>query len=204
MAVRWPDRKQDIDYKRWVWKSKKYKRRQEMDDRFAVRFFMDGDFDACMMAEKSYKSDVWLWSSGRSNLAGYANDMWQIITTDMIEDAAEYKGPTGQIIYIKKYYDAGNPVYENNKPNRKKFAGDKLPGIRVTTNPSGSVTDVRAKGVWKDGFWNLEMMRRLNTNNPDDVTFQSDKPLLGAIAVYNRGEAEHKSVSGELLFEFKK
>ncbi len=202
IAARWPDKSESINYKNWVWKRKKYKRGKKLDDMFAVRFDMGGNYDICMIVEKTYKADVWLWSAGRSNPAGLANDMWHLVTTDMMEDAAEYKTPSGKIVYIKKYKDEGSPIFENTRPNRKKNVGDKLPGIKVLDNPSGSVADVKAKGIWKDGYWTLELSRSLDTKNEDDVAFQPGKKLLGAIAVYNKGTAEHKSVSGDLLFEF--
>lgn len=204
MAVRWPDKDQNTEYKSWIWKRTKYKRGDKLDDMFAVRFFMDGEYDACMFTEKRFTSDVWVWSAGRSNLAGYAKDTRQVITTKMIEDAAEYELPSGKIVYIKKYNDSGNPIYENTKPKRKKFAGKKLPGIKVTKNASGSIADVHAKGIWKDGYWTLELSRSLDTKNTDDVAFKPGESLMSAIAVYNKGNAEHKSISEELVFEFAK
>ena len=202
LAARWPDSKEDLEYKNWVWKRKKYKRDKKLDDMFAVRFHMSGDYDSSMIAEKTYTADVWLWSAGRSNQAGYANDMSHLITTKMLENAAEYKGPTGKIIYIKKSTDEGSPIYENLKINRKKKQDDKLTSIAIKDNASGSVADVRSKGVWKDGSWYLEMSRKLDTGYPDDVAFKSGESLLGAIAVFNKGEMEHKSASGDLIFEF--
>jgi hypothetical protein len=67
MAARWPDKDQNSEYKNWIWKRTKYKRGKKLDDMFAVRFFMDGEYDACMFTEKLFISDVWVWSAGRSN-----------------------------------------------------------------------------------------------------------------------------------------
>ncbi len=38
----------------------------------------------------------------------------------------------------------------------------------------------------------------------DDAVFQPGKKLLGAIAVYNKGTAEHKCISGNFMFDFAK
>ena len=35
--------------------------------------------------------------------------------------------------------------------------------------PTGSRADIRAKGAWRDGVWTVEMARRLDTGNPDDL-----------------------------------
>lgn len=203
IAVRWPDDREDVQYKNWVWFINKYRRDKKLDDMFSVRFHMSGDYDATMISEKTYSVDVWVWTAGRSNPSGYAIDATHRMSTDMIEDAAEYKLPSEKIVFIKKNKDAGNPSYETRKPkNRKKFEGDTLISIRTNGNPTGSVADVQAKGTWKDGHWHVEFGRKRDTGHDDDVVFTPGLSILGAIAVYNRGELEHKSASGSLLFEF--
>lgn len=203
IAAKWPDSSENILYKRWIWRGKKYKRGKKLDDMFALRFHLSGNYDPSMLTEKTYKADVWLWSAGRSNASGYANDMWHLVTTKMLEDAAEYKLESGKIVFIRKKADSGTPAFENAKPrNRKKHEGDKLPSTRVTENPEGSVADVQAKGVWKDGYWQIEMSRKMNTGNDDDTVFEQGKSIIGAIAVFNRAEMEHKSASGNLIFQF--
>jgi len=203
IAARWPDGTKDLQYKNWVWRSNKYKRDKKLDDIFAVRFHMSGDYDTTMLSEKTYTVDVWVWTAGRSNPTGIALDAWHHISLDLIEYAAEYELPSGKIVFIKKNKDEGTPSFHVIKPkHRKKFEGKKLPSIGATGKASGSVADVHARGVWKDGHWHLEFKRRIDIQNKDDVTFKPGMSLMGAIAVYNRSELEHKSVSGDLLFEF--
>ncbi len=202
-AARWPDSEPDTVYKPWEWKKKKYKRGKDRDDMFAVRFDMAGDFNTCMIEDADYKVDVWLWSAGRSNQKDYATDMWHLITQEVLENAAEFDTPSGKKVFIRKSADDGMPGFENNKPKRrKKFEGDELPGIELTRGPKGSIADVAAKGVWKDGFWHLELGRLLHTGHDDDVTLAGIDTKRGQIAVFNKGYAEHKSVSEELLFSF--
>lgn len=202
IAARWPDSKADLEYKPWYWKKNKYKRGKNRDDMFAVRFDMGGDFNSCMVEDADYEVDVWLWSAGRSNQKGYATDMWHKITLNIIEQAAEYETPSGQTVYIKKSADEGLAGFANTKPKRKQFVGDKIPGIKLTDGPKGSIADVAAMGIWKDGFWHLELKRKLDTGHNDDVVLAAGKTVKGQIAVFNKGFAEHKSVTGELLFDF--
>jgi hypothetical protein len=202
LAAKWPDDNEDLEYKNWVWKGKKYKRDKKLDDMFAVRFYMSGDYDESMITEKTYTVDVWLWSAGRSNSAGRARDMWHHVTTKVTEDAAEYKTESGKIVYIKKHKDEGTPSFDNNKIDRKSNQGKKVPSFALNSDASGSVTDVQAKGVWKDGYWHLEMSRKLDTGHSDDAAFVPGNSLLGAIAVFNKAEMEHKSTSGDLSFQF--
>ncbi len=202
VAARWADDKEDLEYKPWEWSRNRYRRGKDRDDMFAIRFEMNGDYNRCMIAEVDYGVDVWLWSAGRSNRSGYAMDMWHSIGTGFVDGAAEYKGPTGKTVYIRKGSDDGEPIYVNTRPDMRTHQGDVLPGIELTPSPSGSVADVAAKGVWRDGFWHLEMSRKLDTGYADDAVLRPGGTVNGAIAVFDRAFAEHKSVSGTLTFEF--
>ncbi|RKZ35467.1 MAG: hypothetical protein DRQ37_06290 [Gammaproteobacteria bacterium] len=195
LAARWPDAEADTRYRPWRWSGTKYRRIKKRDDMFAVRFDMDGDFHECMIAERDYRVDVWLWSAGRSNAIGMAEDMSHRITTEYTENAAEYEGPTGITVYIIKTADAGDPPYRYTRPNRRKFKGKNLPGVEPAQSATGSAGDVRAKGLWKDGVWTLEFSRSLNTSHDDDVQFSSGEIYRAQIAVFNRGFSQHKSVS---------
>jgi hypothetical protein len=202
LAARWPDAREDARYKPWEWRGNRYRRGKRLDDMFAARFDLGGDYHSCMIAGVEYKVDVWLWSAGRSNPSGVADDMWQLITTKYTENAAEYSGPDGKTVYIRKRRDDGTPGYEVNKPDRKTFQGDKLPGIHWDVKAEGSVADVSAKANWSDGTWRLEMSRVLDTGHDDDAVLPAGEVRVGAIAVFDRNAGEDKSVSGDLHFDF--
>jgi hypothetical protein len=86
-------------------------------------------------------------------------------------------------------------------PKPKENKGEIIQSFEITPS-SGSAADVAAKGRWKAGHWQLEFSRALNTGNADDVVFKPGQKILGQIAVFNQGYAEHKSVSEPLLFDF--
>lgn len=204
LAARWPDKTADTEYRPWRWDDDAYKQdKRQLDDMFAVRFNLgaDKDFDRSMLAMKEYRVDVWLWSAGRTNPAGLAEDMVHRISPQEIDDAQAYDIPGKGTVYIKKDRDAGGAIYRA-LPAPKKREGDVQPQFTLTGNASGSATDVMAKGTWKGGYWNLEFSRKLATGHPDDAAFKPGQKLLGQIAVFNRAELEHKSVSEPLLFDF--
>jgi hypothetical protein len=201
LALRWPDDNPDTDYKGWEWSGSKYVEGKKRDDMFAVRFHLDGDYDRSMLSGKSYRADVWLWSAARTNPGGYAEDMMHVISAKPIENAAEYETAEYGTLYIKKNRDTGNPMYKTTRPPKTKEA-ERLPSFELAAGASGSVADVAAKGVWKEGYWNLEFARKLDTGNADDAVFKPGKKLLGQIAVFNHSSDEHKSVSEPLLFDF--
>lgn len=60
--------------------------------------------------------------------------------------------------------------------------GKKIPGY-ILHPPKGSRGDIRAKGLWENGFWTLEMQRKLQTNNNDDIIFDTTKLYRFGIAV---------------------
>lgn len=201
IAARWPDDAADIDFRPWEWRGGKYSESAKRDDMFAMRFPLEGEFDRSMLSGKSYKADVWLWSAGRSNPAGLAEDMTHTVTTRHIEDVAEYQVQGVGTVYIRKQRDAGKPVYRNLRPAKDKTL-ERLPSVELTRSAEGSIADVAAKGVWHEGHWNLELARKLNTGNADDAVFRSGQKVSVQIAVFNRSSDEHKSVSEIFVLDF--
>lgn len=203
LGARWPDLSESTDFKVWKWRNKKYKRGKQRDDMFAVRFFLDGNYDTCMLPERdaTYQVDVWLWSAGRSNLASMAEDMVHTISDQFIENAAEYPLSDHRTIYIKKRRDSGDNFYKLARPDRKVFQGKTLPGALLSGKGSGSLIDVSAVGQWENGYWSLEMSRKRVTGHADDVAFLPGRIIPGGVAVFNKGSAEHKSVEGNLVFD---
>ena len=200
VALKYPDSSEDSSARQWEWRGEKYVEGKQREDMLALRFHMSGEFDRSMLSSKDYKVDVWLWSAARTNPSGVAEDLTHHITTKMLDAAAEYEAPDKKTIYIKKLRDAGSAPYKL-LPKPKENKGDKLPSFEPSPS-SGSAADVAAKGRWKAGYWQLEFSRALNTGNADDAVFQPGQKILGQLAVFNQGYAEHKSVSEPLLFDF--
>jgi hypothetical protein len=200
VALKYPDSSEDIAAKQWEWRGEKYVEGKQREDMLALRFHMSGEFDRTMLSSKDYTVDLWLWSAARTNPSGLAEDMTHHITTKMLESAAEYESTDKKTIYIKKSRDAGNASYRL-LPRPKENKGEKLPSFELTSS-SGSAADVSAKGRWKAGHWQLEFARELNTGHADDAVFKPGQKVIGQIAVFNQGYAEHKSVSEPLTFDF--
>lgn len=198
VAARWPDDAADVVYRPWRWTGSAYKRAEDRDDMFALRFHLSGEYDRCMISDKTYGVDVWLWSAGRTNGLGLAEDMAHRITTDLTESAAEYKLPSGATVYITKGRDAGDAPYETVRAG-KTLTEEVVSSVKPGT-ASGSAADVQAKGAWAEGRWQLEMTRKLDTGQPDDAVLAPGRRIEGAIAVFNRSQSENKSVSQTLIF----
>jgi hypothetical protein len=60
-----------------------------------------------------------------------------------------------------------------------------MPGYEINPAAEGSIADVRAKGVWRDGRWYLELSRRLDTGHDDDVAIPATGTIEIAVAVFD-------------------
>jgi len=199
VAARWPDDAPDTDFRPWQWRNNKYRRSKVRDDMFALRFAMAGDYNRSMIADADYVVDVWVWSAGRSNKIGKATDYKHTISLDWIENVAEYTTDAGNTVYIDRDKDEGNIGYRRFKPGKEKTAS-RIPSIETDEPATGSIADVTATGRWRDGHWELEMQRLLDTGHADDARLFGGLEILGQIAVFNKAGSKHKSISEPLLF----
>ena len=202
LLLEWSDSTNDDQHKPFVWdaKKKKYVAGPQREDRLAIQFGMTGDYDANWFSGKTYTADMWHWKAGRSNPIGYVHDKMTVITTDPVKRAYKAKAENGKTIYIQRPGDKGSKLYKTKRYSKKEK--DMMPKYILTKNPSGSIADIKAKGVWANGKWTLELERAMNTGNPDDVVFQKGKAVKGAIAVFNRSGDEKHNISETLTFQF--
>lgn len=200
-AIRWLDPKQDIHYKPWRWNGKRYiKRRNNSDDMFVFRFRTGDNYSRCMLTNRPYETDIWRWSSGRSNPSGYADDMiHRYSNTPFALPAIEYEGLKG-MVYFQKHMDAGTGGWRNSP--RPAVKGERvLPGTLFDLLPSGSRADVAARGVWEKGSWHLEMSRALKTTDPGDIQFSDGISNEFQIGVFFSGFKLRKYVSRILILD---
>lgn len=200
-AIRWEDDSESTTYRTWRWKGTKYRRGKQRDDMLALRFEQSGSYNRSMIADADYTVDVWVWSAGRSNKIGFADDYIHKISTSYIDNAAEYETPSGGIVYIDRTIDSGEQGYKKFKPNLKVLTESSLDSIEIIGESTGSLADVRAKALWIDGYWTLEMVRKLDTGNSDDKAFLSGGKILSQIAIFDKNFEEHKSISEPLMLQ---
>jgi len=68
-------------------------------------------------------------------------------------------------------------------PSHEWKEGDTIPR-RLLRVPEGSRGDIKGKGVWRDGKWQVEMTRLLDTGNPDDKALRDRRRYTIAFAVH--------------------
>lgn len=200
-AIRWADSSPDSQHKPYIWsdESQRYVVSKQREDRLAIQFQMEGEYDVNWLSGKSFKADMWHWKSARSAPIGLAHDKMTIVSREKVTRSFKAEAANGKPIYIRRPSDAGDKLYINKRYGLRE--NKQMPKYLLSTSVSGSVADVKAAQRWNDGRWTVELSRKLNTNHDDDVVFDPGKDVPGGIAVFNRsGDANHV-ISDNLLFK---
>jgi hypothetical protein len=82
--------------------------------------------------------------------------------------------------------------------------GDTIPGP-IANQLSGDNADIKAKGKYENGFWILEIQRKLKTDGAKDVQFSDlSKDYFFAVAGFDNSQIGHAYMPGTIKFQFKK
>lgn len=199
---RWKDSTKDVLHKPYVWSSAKgaYVKGSQREDRFAVQFAMEGDYTTDWFSGNSFKADMWHWKAYRTNPNGLAHDKMTIVSTQPVKRAYKGKAKNGKTVYLRRPSDKGSKLYKTTRYAKKEK--NIMPKYIIAKNASGSIADVKAKGVWKNGEWTLLLKRKLNTGNSDDVVLSKGRAVAGGIAVFDHAGNDRHDFSDTLVFQF--
>ncbi|MEO5334462.1 MAG: ethylbenzene dehydrogenase-related protein, partial [Magnetococcus sp. YQC-5] len=201
LAAQWRDETQNAIYKPWKLSQENYQRTRTVDDMFVVRLKLDDSFQQCMLSNNPYRTDIWRWSAGRSNLSGVADDMLHAFSKNPFDKPArEYEGKNGTV-YFLNVLDAGYSGWQTS-PQPKAGSGPVVASIVKAGEPAGSRADVLAVGKWQDGVWTLEMSRNLNTKDPDDAVFVIGGKNVMQFAIFYAGYKLRKFITQPIVFQF--
>ncbi|KKM10255.1 hypothetical protein SY88_14395 [Clostridiales bacterium PH28_bin88] len=82
--------------------------------------------------------------------------------------------------------------------------GDFLPGL-IAKQISGDPADIKAKGKWENGFWTLEIQRKLVNGSAYDVQFDDlTKTYFFAVAAFDNSQIGHAYQQGVIQLKFAK
>ncbi|HIG40866.1 MAG: ethylbenzene dehydrogenase-related protein [bacterium] len=187
----------------FIWNAalKQYEKPSKPDDQFAIEFPIDGDFEVNMLTtDGEFTADVWHWKAGRSNPGGWADDKRHLIRKQLVKGGREYALGGHETVYIARPMDEGTPAYVR----KEKPAGFETEVVNSFgfQQASGSVADVRAKGVHSKSGWTLELARKFDTGHDDDAVIHWDKDNRFAIAILDDELYWRHSVSGLLYLRF--
>jgi hypothetical protein len=205
ILAEWPDATRSNMRDPYVWNAAagKYDRPSRPDDQFAIEFPIRGDFGISMLTvTREYTTDVWHWKAGRGNPIGWVDDKYHVISQKPVPEAKQHALHGGRSVYIARRQDAVASPYRL-KPEPPKHQGDVVDSFEQA-EPSGSLADVRGKGVHNGTGWLLEMSRKFDTGHPeDDAVIDLKKDNVCAIAVLDDELYEEHSVSTVITLRFR-
>ena len=197
----WDDTTESRLHKPYQWDeaTQAYRRTKQLEDRFAITLAMTGDFSESKLSGAEFTADVWHWKASRSDPAGVAHDkMWRVSRT-AFPKAKEFRGDQGETIYIARPSDKGDRLYRPVKYTER--AEEIMPRYEVNLSATGSIADVEAGSVWRDGRWHLELSRKLDTGNPDDAVIRNAGQIEIAVAAFNDVDGRYHSTSGKVILQ---
>ncbi|WP_353572098.1 ethylbenzene dehydrogenase-related protein, partial [Candidatus Albibeggiatoa sp. nov. BB20] len=85
--------------------------------------------------------------------------------------------------------------------------GDEIGGV-VVAPLTGSRGDISAKGIWKDGFWTLEIKRKLVTHEPEsivqDIQFNNlSQSYYFGVTMFDNSQINHLYHKKSIILKFK-
>lgn len=200
--LQWPDNTENITHKTYVWNEAKqrYKKGTDLEDRLAMQFEISGEYSTDWPNAHDFVADTWHWKAARSNPLGLAHDKIATLSSKKLLRAASIPSPDGSKRYVFRESDEGTRLYKTLRYVKKEQ--ELMPKYELFPNPSGSIADVKARGIWRNGSWHLELSRKLDTGHSDDAQFFSSQTVRGGIAVFDASPDESHIISETLVFQF--
>jgi len=69
--------------------------------------------------------------------------------------------------------------------------GTIMPSVLIDAPFEGDRGDVLAVGRWQDGWWHMEVRRKLDTGSPYDVSLTAHRPTYLWVAVFDHAQTRH-------------
>lgn len=222
-----PSTTESVMKKQWQYNGTSWAKSSQDEDRFFIMFDAgDNGTEGANCATMCHKPssglmgttggghvDVWHWKAARTNPGGVLDDKWwdasgrgsdsknsslyldnsQIINNVEMPKYMHTDGPsyTGKFLYVD------DTVSFNANMN---WTGASLPFYYIDSSATGSRWEVKAKGVYNNGTWTLEMKRAFNTGNSDDVVLASGKIAVTIAITDNSGGYHSGSGTFDIIF----
>jgi len=182
--VSFPDPDESRTHKSWFWDKGRslYTVGNDREDIFIFKWNMESrPVDLSIYSAIPYRADIWYWKACRTDGTGYADDKTHVLSRTKERDATEIVSRSGETMYLLRAGDEGESAYK--AVLISEYEGDILPRYTLQ-QPTGSRSDVRARGVWQNGEWTIELGRKLLTHNQDDIQFAPGKKYLFGVSRY--------------------
>ena len=184
IQVSFPDTDESRTHKSWLWNKGReiYTVGNDREDIIVVKWNMLLEpVDLSIFADNPYQADIWFWKACRTDASGYADDKSHMLGQTKEQDASKIISSSGKTMYLLRSSDGGSSAYRVDLSTA--YQGKTLPRF-IPQQPTGSRSDVRAKGVWENGTWTVEFRRNLITGHGDDIQLTPGKKFLFGVSRY--------------------
>ncbi len=198
--VSFPDPDESRTHKSWAWDNGRemYTVGNDREDIFVFKWNMESKpVDLSINSADVYQADIWYWKACRTDGVGFADDKSHIYSPEEDRNATKIVSRAGKIMYLLRASDEGESAY--NIDLISEYQGDILPRYTIK-QPTGSRSDVLAKGVWHDKRWTIEFGRKLVTGNQDDIQFTTDKKYVFGVSRYEIAGRESNAKLSDPLY----
>lgn len=168
--VKFQDEDESRTHRTWFWdrSMEAYLPGHDREDTFVFKWPLDPSSKTFKVSEAhEHRADIWYWKAHRTDPGGFADDKIHIFNSLSAENATQINHE-GKTYYLQRPGDKGTSAYKAIIPGN--FTKEKVLNYK-SREPSGSRSDILAKGVWRNGYWTVEFSRKLNTGHPDDIAF---------------------------------
>ena len=173
IKIRYPDKTENREHKTLVWSENEsiYKTGPKREDTIVLKWPLNLlNENIRLDSNEPYQADIWYWKSFRTDPVGFADDKHQIYSKVPNKKATRLRSQDGSLFFLQRKGDAGKSTYKTKIILEK--TADEVPKYDHQ-EPTGSRSDIKAKGTWTEGYWTIELQRKLITGHSDDV--QLDK-----------------------------
>lgn len=187
IKIRFPDTTENRSHKMLDWDKsiEEYRTGPLREDTFVVKWSMEPvPVDLSLTSDVEYRADIWFWKAFRTDPMGYADDKMHIFSSVKGKKSQNIILPNGKVMFLSRPSDSGKSTYKSIA--YEKYSGESVPRYEHR-QPTESRADVKAKGVWADGFWTIEFQRDLTTENKDDVQFHINTPSFFGVSRHEIG-----------------
>lgn len=200
LLVKFPDKTENREHRTLIWDktANLYLGGPQREDVFVFKWSMEFlPIDLTLSSDDEYKADIWYWKAGRTDPTGYADDKFQIFSINNSAESKQIISKTGRPHYLSRNGDQGSAAYKIEV--LRQYAGNQMPQFSHR-EPKESRGDIKAKGIWNNGFWTIEFQRKLDTGNPDDIQFIPTQQYLFGVSRFEIAGREPEENSQEPLF----
>jgi DMSO reductase family type II enzyme heme b subunit len=158
---------------------------EDFQDAAALQFSLTGDFPFLGMGDVRHPVNLWQWKAGWQQAVDGARPDVETVHPAMHVDV--YTDPVMQATY-RTAEAAGNLLAARAMKSPVEDAN--AVGFGTITSQPAASQNVRGRGVWVSGFWNVLFVRELKSRDRQDVQFAPGRPVPVAFAIWNGAQRD--------------